>query len=988
MSNAVYQATVEQLEAVLSPRVVSRSLQEGLRQLGRSPETVDYASVEQILKAQIYRQLQVTMPVTLAKKTIQEILDRVQGSADGTPEADEGAASAGLERQATRLDALKAAMRPFNLYFEWPEVQKLRAQVQLLESEQEAGREATSLVDDAEAQLQEVEQKLEDHLVLQARELGELQEAFEQVRTLGGAKVRRLESLVHHIGEAQAGRQLAPAEVERARRLARDLRKLMESSVYSEEMGAAPDGAADAVPGTEAASLPGAGEDAGEGEPADAQAHGETPVPTSLEPSLAEVVPSAEGAPSAAEAPAQEGGGLAADAGLLDVEGEEEDLLTIDTASLDPEVGARLLLLDLEGERHDLEALAQEHSTVLGYRPTLQQEFERLRGRLAEDDSVAEELDALRHTLTEAFESQRTTLREELGAVEASLDGIRGDVDVSELRQGLRVALGILSTTLPTLSDIEHLRHLQHLALERAEEFDRAEEEATAQHEARLREQAAMLDRLETTLLRYEGQSAAEEEYRRLQGEVEALREAHTQEAIAPELLDNVRRAEASLESAMAVLADERVDRQRARLRTLLTQVQALPTLGTVAARISSVVGELERQLAQLDHGTLDEAQLEATASVVTALKADARVSLQRKLEALASEAGEVGSPALLERIRRSMDELDDERYPDLHQLRAALKQEREAQRSEQVGELHLLEREATRYAGVDSPTYARLQARLTEARERIGQGALAPGLVQARTLLEQVGSEVDNRLSDLLPRLDEALERFHTVEKLNSDDVATVRRILTHLDSQRDALERVSVGLRLQLEASLAQAEGLLGKLREEYDATRAIADQLVSANVLDDVFGLLGDAAGDETGEAGEAPDADTLLRPYLEEEEVLGAAVLDADGRILAGSLPWGAEALARLRAAVAPLADAAAAVGGEEPRLATLEHRTGALLLGWPGERALVVLALRSRSDLSLLANRLGRDLSELERAVSARQSEPGEGPHDAGGPALA
>ena len=127
-------------------------------------------------------------------------------------------------------------MRPFNLYFEWPEVQKLRAQVQLLESEQEAGREATSLVDDAEAQLQEVEQKLEDHLVLQARELGELQEAFEQVRTLGGAKVRRLESLVHHIGEAQAGRQLAPAEVERARRLARDLRKLMESSVYSEEM--------------------------------------------------------------------------------------------------------------------------------------------------------------------------------------------------------------------------------------------------------------------------------------------------------------------------------------------------------------------------------------------------------------------------------------------------------------------------------------------------------------------------------------------------------------------------------------------------------------------------------------------------------------------------------------------------------------------------------------------------------------------------------
>src|SRR5690606_21889692 len=144
--------------------------------------------------------------------------------------------SSGLTAQAERLERLQVALRPFNLYFEWPEVQKLRAQIQLLEAEHDSGREAHALGQDAEAQLELVVQKLEDQLVLQARELGELREALEQVRSLGGQKVRRLETFVNQIAGSQSERQLAPAEIERARRLARDLRKLMESSVYSEQV--------------------------------------------------------------------------------------------------------------------------------------------------------------------------------------------------------------------------------------------------------------------------------------------------------------------------------------------------------------------------------------------------------------------------------------------------------------------------------------------------------------------------------------------------------------------------------------------------------------------------------------------------------------------------------------------------------------------------------------------------------------------------------
>src|SRR5690606_38504328 len=155
--------------------------------------------------------------------------------------------------------------------------------------------------------LEAVAQKLEDQLVLQAREVGELDEALEVVRSLGGPKVRRLESLVNHMRSAQEARHLAPAELERARRLARDLRKLIESSVHAEAPG----------------------ED-GEGRPAPAE----------------EVAGAAEG-------------------GVFDVGSEDEEILTIDVASLTPEASERLRLIDLAAESDDLATLRDEHGVLL-----------------------------------------------------------------------------------------------------------------------------------------------------------------------------------------------------------------------------------------------------------------------------------------------------------------------------------------------------------------------------------------------------------------------------------------------------------------------------------------------------------------------------------------------------------------------------------------------------------------------------------------------
>lgn len=355
MTNTIYQETVKTLEAVLSPRVVSRSLHEDLKGRGKSPDTVTLGDIEEILKGQIYRQLQVTMPVTQAKDTISELLERLKES-QPSPEA---ARSADQKRA---LEEFQEALRPFNLYFEWPETQKLRAQLGLVTGELEAGNDASRPLADARTQLSRLEQKLEDQLVTQARTLAELTSAAEVVKTLGGPKIRRLESLLGQIRGAQEARQLAAAEIERARKLATDLRKLMTSSVVVEA-----DNVADAAP---------------------------KPVHASYEPEM----------------------------GLLDVEGEGDALLSID-AGLSEGMSAQLLHLDLESEARELEALRSDFASLLVYKPELISSFERLERSLTQTTPSGERLPHLRKRLTEAQEALRAELRNELGALKADAEG-------------------------------------------------------------------------------------------------------------------------------------------------------------------------------------------------------------------------------------------------------------------------------------------------------------------------------------------------------------------------------------------------------------------------------------------------------------------------------------------------------------------------------------------------------------------------------------
>lgn len=919
MTNPIYQAAVEELEQFLAPRVVSRALKDGLRQQNQTPETVGVEDFDEILKGSVFRQLQVSMPADKAKDTVAEILDRLKTVAEAGPEEEPESTdpssseaeeqepaepastplpqrSAQLQRQEEELVGLRAALKPFNLYFEWPEVQKLRAQVQVLKEEHERDREASGLIEEAHRQLSEVRQKLEDHVVIQARDLAELVEAFEQVQSLGGVKVRRLENLIGHIREAQESRQLAPAELERARKIAKDLRKLVESSVYQEQAGT------------------------------------------------------------------EQGAGTSGTA----------------AADLPAEVTQRLDRLDRESEQHEIQRLRHEYANLLDHLPELSERLQGLRSAVAAGKGVDADLAELRNTLAEATETQRTALREEFSQVKEQAQAMPAAVDTSELLQAVTVAQGVLDATLPNIEDTKYIRRLHRLALEKREELERYEEEAEAERVAGIDQQRALVVRARATVERHADREAEREILDDLVKALAALEPAASEARLVPDLAGAVRRAEERLEAAVAEHADDARVRERAQLRALLTKVEGLPSLPALSARIGGVKRELVRLIDESEDSGVDQVQIEAIRSLVGALRRDAIDTCRSRLEQLAEHASEIDAEELLGRIQSANNVLDDDVYPDVKQLEIGLRQLRDAHREEQFAQLRRLERDATEYVETGLDEAERLERFLAMARERLETGGVATDLQQGRDLLQHVQNTVERRLADFEPRLDAALAAFQHVAMLNSEDVATVRRNLKHLDSQRDAFPRVSTGLRIQLERALEASETLLAKLQDEVDATRAIADRLMSGNILDDVLGLFttpaaagGDGRDPVDGAKTSEPSADPVvdwLASFTREAGVRGGAIA-AGGRWLAGALPHDPE---RIRSTLSFLSQNLTRVGDQLQhgplRIATLELEAQILVVAWLDGDSHLLLLLDSATVLSLVGHRLRTELDELQRLL--------------------
>ena len=218
MANALYKAAVRELEAVLSPRLVSQALHEGLATVGKTADMLTPGDAETILQSRVLPRLTTSMGEAKAKETVQDISAKLVQVAVGAEKA------LSLSAQARAIGLLQTSLKPFNIYFEWSETQKLRAQLSLIEAEHAATRNASELIAAAQLQLGVLQQKLNDQLSVQARELALLEATWQEHSALGSPKVRRLSGLLELIRGAQEAQQRVPAEVERAHQLAGDLR--------------------------------------------------------------------------------------------------------------------------------------------------------------------------------------------------------------------------------------------------------------------------------------------------------------------------------------------------------------------------------------------------------------------------------------------------------------------------------------------------------------------------------------------------------------------------------------------------------------------------------------------------------------------------------------------------------------------------------------------------------------------------------------------
>ncbi|MGL4611818.1 MAG: hypothetical protein ACRCYY_19425 [Trueperaceae bacterium] len=937
MISTAYQTTVEELEALLSPRVVSRSLQEGLKLIGKTPDSVEYPDLEKILKAQVYRQLQVTMPVSEAKTRINDILHKLKDLEEA--QTRHLSSQQDLEAQGVALDDLKEKLKPFNLYFEWPEVQKLRAQINLLETEHQQNRSADKLVSDAREQLKLVEQKLEGELVQQARDLSELEHALEAVKSLGGPKVRRLEGLVGQIAESQQTRQLALAELERARKLALDLRKLMQSTVIDEN-----------------------------------QPPLETRTSVSIPP-LAIPIPQNPLAPLPNQLEDPRVLSTIEEEGLLEVESGVEELLSIDTSQLSPDISAKLLELDVESEGRDLDLLEKEFTQLLVYRPELGELFTEARGKLEQKISIAEELPDLRDTLSQGVGSEREALKQTLRAIEADLLHIGADVDITELAQSLQVTLGILEISLPTKPDVQHVHSLFHLAKERqleAIEQRRAEESV---REQKYNQQKDALDSFTTVLLQYQGETS--NEFAAFSQAVAMLQEAHDAFVILPDQVSVVRQAQARLESSVAERMDSDLERQRAQIRALLGEVQSLPLLPSLLESGNGLKNILENHLTSLQHSVLPQEALNGADGLLRNLKERLNTAYRDYLMNLVQRAMNVQATSVLEELQRAGQALEWGRYPDVDALERSLAKATEKQRGEQLNDLHDLELELDKYQGVGSTSLGSLSNFIHDARGRLEKGSLIENLEDAWGMVEGLRSDVERRSQSFGPRLDIALQKLEKVSKLNSEDASSVGRILHHLNGQREAFHKVSATVQYELEKSLTEAESIIKTLDEQYEATRAIAGQLVTSSALDDFFGVFdGEEKNDVALHLEEVKETVFSVQSrhqnlndwsssYANERGVRGVAIFSLQGKMVVGQIDVPAETMQRSLSEVSlHLATLGQELALGRQLLMTLEMFSHTVVAAWPTPQHYLLVIMNDPSALSLVLHKLRRDLPSV------------------------
>jgi len=625
-------ASIQQLHNALEPHLGDRTeavLKEGLARLGLSEGELSSKDTANLLKRFVYRELQREMDAGSARKVVKEVLATLE----------EGASEKALDPKAR----LQSALSRFSLYFEWPEVQRLRSLAALIEASESEGQSTDELLREALEQIELLDEKLQNALLRQARDISDLEDALERVKSIGGPKLRRLQSLLKQIKEAQAADTLATAEVERARKLAADMRKLVESSVVQNPT---------LVPETEPQS--------------------ESPL-------------------------------IALDEEAEAAEGDSFELL-IDFENLEPDVADRIREIDLAEERRRLERLREQYASVWDVE-SVKELRNAVEEQLDKGELAGEMLSQLQLALDDAAKNALAEARaryEWLSERLRSLD-LEGGLPTGMARSQLELIkesldMGILPGDLEEAE--RQIRSLEEdLIKRRAEEARRARtlEEAESlvknAREALKDEDLPELSGFRERLALLEAGLAA--------GEVDEALLARVKDEL-PEVLNQIARVgEATKALRARLIADleslppfEAIKSAAASLRP---QVEELSP-----EEFEKAVAELRRKALELSRAELDELSKRAAAfgadtSAIDAARAgleeghffdpenlrgqvDAAIAAKRQqskkaLKSLAAAAQRLkgmGGEKLLAEISAAAEQLD-ERVPDLTALKSKL---------------------------------------------------------------------------------------------------------------------------------------------------------------------------------------------------------------------------------------------------------------------------------------------------------------------------
>ncbi|WP_019550420.1 hypothetical protein [Thermus scotoductus] len=528
----VYKTILEAIHPHLGARAVA-VLEEGLKRLDKRPSELTPEDGAHLLKGLVYRELQARMRPEEARRLVEGVLAQMEG-------------------QGARLAKLEQGLKRFGLYVDWPEVARLRALVNRLRQAPDPG-----LLAEGEELVEALEDKLEEALLRQAKDLAHLEEALERVRHLGGPKVRRLESLVETIRQAQGEGVLAQAEVEQARSLALELRKFLESSAVRS-------------------------------------------------PTLPEIVFETQETPPPSHL---------TDEVFLTVEeaSELEGELLVDLEALSQEASQRILALEVEEEKRKLEALLSRYAPLVE-RATVSPLLAEVQALLEAGTPVGEKL----QTLEEAFQEAEKNLRAEKRARLIQLsEALRQLPLPEEAKDPVQKALELAEETLeeggyPDLLPLEEeLRRLEEEARRKAEEGKRllAEKEALVE-ELKEKGEAFRPLLLELTALLPEALSQKLPEIRtryaallKAQGEEAALRakleeaqkalEALKAQALALGLGERIAQAEALLaQGSLPDLEELRSKLEEAKAQARGEALLELSRLQALAERFRGFGGE------------------------------------------------------------------------------------------------------------------------------------------------------------------------------------------------------------------------------------------------------------------------------------------------------------------------------------------------------------------------------------------------------------